>query len=324
MAIDASQLKNRTVENGSDQAFTGDAAQMIKTDGGGLVDPSLLGTAATGFDLQNTFWADSNATSIGDGTAASPFQSLQSAIDEAELLGQGTRKIIFVAAASAFDEDVTVTDGYLTIMGLGPFTLGDAALDKFDSTTERHFTWNTPSVNTDANKWDGLIIGTIMDDETSSTHTGYMNGFVISGNFLVNNTSSNSKNLQMRNVNVQGDVTVTANQSIQTYLRRCYFDGVFFSSSNGVILNIADSCEFDELVTIAQYNRIWQCDFAKGLTTTGPINSLRPSGIFQTYFKGVFTSTSELRLDATSNYFFNDNGATLAGGATKVLLHDET
>ena len=46
MPIDISELKNKSTETGSDQTFTGEPAQMIKTDAGGLVDPSLLPAVA--------------------------------------------------------------------------------------------------------------------------------------------------------------------------------------------------------------------------------------------------------------------------------------
>jgi len=282
----------------------------------------LLGKG--GLNLSNTMWADSNAKEAGDGSSAKPFKSLQDAVDAASALGQGVRKIIFVAAGSAFDEDVVVNNGFLSIMGLGPFTLGAADLDLWNSTTPRSFTYNATLPNTMQDRWDGLILGTIMDDESSSTHTAAMNGFTISGDMNFNNPSGSSKSLQLRNVKVQGNFTQTGNQSVQTYLRRCFFDNTFTGDSN-MQLNIADSCEFDGLVTVGAYCRIWQCQIQGGLTTGGvPITSLPPNGIYQTDFDGVFTGpANSLLLDPVTNYFFNNNGATLAGGATRVLIHDE-
>jgi len=78
------------------------------------------------------------------------------------------------------------------------------------------------------------------------------------------------------------------------------------------------------LVTVIQHNRIWQCEITNGFTTGGIINSLPPNGMYETNFKGVFTGPAgSLLLDTSSNYFFNTNSATLAGGATKVLIHDD-
>ena len=282
----------------------------------------LANTTDIGDGLSNTVCADSNASTSGDGSYGFPFKSLQAAVTAAESLGLGTRKIILVAAGSAFDEDVTISGGFMTIMGLGPFTLGDAALDKFDSTTPRNLTYNASNPNVSANKWHSLVLGTIMDDETSSTHTSYLNGFIISGDLTFNEIAGQSRNCQLRNVKVQGDYVQTGIGGVQTYLRRCFFDNGFTGSST--ILNVADSCEFDQLVTVIAHNRIWQCEFAAGMTTGSLINSLSPNGMYHTNFKGTFTGPAgSLLLDPVTNYFFNINGATLGGAATKVLLHDE-
>jgi hypothetical protein len=277
-----------------------------------------------GVSLSNTIWADSNASTAGNGSSGRPFKSLQKAVDAASALGQGIRKIIFVAAGSAFDEDVVVNNGFLTIMGLGPFTLGAADLDKWKSSTPRNFTYNATLPNTMQDRWDGLVLGTIMDDEASSTHTAAMNGFTISGDCTFNNPSGSSKNLQLRNVKVEGEFIQTGTQSVQTYLRRCYFVNSFTGDGN-MQLNIADSCEFNELITVGAHGRIWQCQIQGGLTTGGLTAALPPSGIYETDFTGTFTGPAgSFVLDAVTNYFFNNNITSLAGGATKVLLHDLT
>lgn len=285
------------------------------------VGPQLTDWIEAGsLNLSNTVYADSNAKSDGDGSPSQPFKSLQAAIDAAELLGKETRKVIFIAPGSAFDEDVVVTGGLMEIMGLGPWTLGDGVGSAFNSTTPRSFTYNSDGALTNG-KWPALVLGTIMDDEASSTHTAYLNAATISGDFIFNETHAVSHNLQMRNVKVQGNFTQTGAGGIQTYLRRCFFDNLFTGSS--VLLNIVDSCQFDQLVTCAGYARVWQCEFRAGLTTGALLNSLPPNGMFETNFKGVFTGpAASLLLDPVTNYFFNLNAATLAGGATRVLAHD--
>ena len=270
----------------------------------------------------NSIWADSKADRPGTGTFADPFRSLQSAVNAAQAIGASERKMIFVAAGSTFDEDVVVTGGIMHITGLGPWTLGDGKGTFFNSTTPRNFTYNSDGSLPDS-KWPSLILSTIMDDETSSTHTAYLNGFTISGDLIFNETNGISHNIQLRNVKVQGNYTQTGVGGVQTYLRRCFFDNTFTGSST--ILNICDSCQFDGLVTVSQHSRIWQCEFKSGMTTSGLINSLPPNGIYETSFKGVFTGPAgSLLLDPVTNYFFNLNSASLAGGATKVLLHDLT
>jgi len=276
----------------------------------------------TGARFAHTFYADSKAANGGDGSPDTPFNSLQAAINAAQQLPSDQRKIIIVAADSAFDEDVTVTGGLMMIMGLGPWTLGDAAGTAFNSTTARNFTYNSGGTLPDG-KWPSLVLGTLTDGETSSTHTAYMNGATISGDFIFNETHSISHNLQLRNVKVQGNFTQTGVGGIQTYLRRCFFDNLFTGSS--ILLNIAESCEFDGLLTVQSHGRIWQCEISGGMTTQSLNNSLPPNGMMQTNFSGTFTGpAASLLLDAVTNYFFNANGAVLAGGATRVLMHDET
>jgi len=283
----------------------------------------------SGGSAENTVWADSNATKEGDGSSSKPFKSLQTAIDQAQSkYGKFERKIVFVAANSAFDEDITVVGGLVTIMGLGAFTIGDAKGSAFSSTTPRNFTYQIDDAGSVDGKWPSIVIGTILDDETSSTHTAYLNACTISGDFLVTNPNAlaGSKNIQLRNVKVNGNYNTSdaAPHGMQTYLRRCYFNNDFNSPSG--LLNIVDSCQFDNLLNCAQYNWINKCEMRSGMTVTGaPLNSLPPNGIYGTNFKGVFTGpASSLLLDPVTNYFFNNNGASLAGGATKVLMHDET
>lgn len=278
-------------------------------------------TGPGGPGLSNSFYADSSAPAGGDGSNENPFSSLQDAVDAAESLGKETRKVIYVSAGSAFDEDITITGGLMEIMGLGPFTIGNALGTAFSSTTPRSLTYNDDGALTNG-IWPALTIATIMDDETSSTHTAYLNGCMISGDFNFN-SGSFSHNLQLRNVKVQGDYIQTGVGGVQTYLRRCLIDNDFTTSST--ILNIADSCQFDKLVNCTQYNRITQCEFRAGMTTGGVIASLPPNGIYNTNFKGVFTGPAgSLLLDAATNYFFNLNSASLGGAATKVLIHDIT
>jgi hypothetical protein len=292
----------------------------------GAADTDWVRTFGNGLDLANTIFADSNAEAGGNGSSAFPFNSLQAAINYVEAnFNKFERKIILVGANSAFDEDIVVTGGIMTIMGLGAFTIGDAAGSAFSSTVPRNFTYVIDDDTTDG-KWGSIVLGTILDDETSSTHTAYLNGCTISGDFLVTNSGAfaTSKNIQLRNVKVVGnyDTTGAGAAGLQTYLRRCFFDNLFNSPVG--LLNIIDSCQFDGLITSNSYNRIKDCEIRSGMTTGACSSSLPPCGFLNTDFSGVFTSASPMLLDAITNYHFNANGASLAGGATKLLLHDLT
>jgi hypothetical protein len=282
------------------------------------------GSGGSGSGLSNTIYADSNAASGGDGSMGEPFNSLQDAIDSAELLGKETRKIIMIASGSSFDEDITITGGLMEIIGLGPWNLGDGIepsvipYDPFGSSVPRSITYNSDGTLTNG-KWPSLVIGTIMDDESSSTHTAYLNAATISGDFIFN-AGGVSHNLQLRNVKIKGDYISSGVGGIQGYFRRCYFDN-FFTGTN-TFLNIVESCQFDKLVTCGSHARIWQCEFRDGMTT-GQLNSpLPPNGMYDTNFKGTFTGpVGSLLLDSETDYFFELNNASLAGGATKVFMH---
>jgi hypothetical protein len=275
------------------------------------------------YNLSRTIFADSSAAANGDGSAGFPFNSLQAAINAAEALGPAVRKLIVVASGSAFDEDVVVTGGLLEIIGLGPFTLGDGLGSAFSSTVARNFTWHGDAILPDG-KWPSLSISTEMNGETSSTHAAYMNGFVISGNLILTEALSHSRNLFLRNVKVSGNFAQTGSGGIQSFIRRCFFDNTV--TGPALLFNIVESTEFDGLLSILQYCRIWQCQIQGGMTVTGvPIASVPPVGMFQTDFSGAFTGPiASLQLDAATNYFFVANAASLAGGATKVLMHDLT
>lgn len=292
----------------------------------GPADTDWIKAFGGGLDFGKTIFADSNADAGGDGSSAFPFKSLQAAIDYVEANCEPfERKTILVGAGSAFDEDILVSGGLLSIMGLGAFIIGDGVGAAFASTTPRNFTLDYTLPQTDG-KWETLVLGTIMDEETSSTHTAYNNGVDISGDFIVTNSGGNvgSKNLQLRNVKVRGnfDSSAIPAHAVQTYLRRCFFDNTYNSPSG--ILNIVESCEFDGLLTALQYNRITFCQIQGGMTVSSSVGSLPPTGIFNTDFSGVFTSANPMQMDAVTNYYFNNNGASLVGGAVKTLLHDLT
>jgi len=133
-----------------------------------------------------------------------------------------------------------------------------------------------------------------------------------------------SVDMHFDSVKVFGDVDLTAKTGVTNiYLNRCYFDHAFNTSGANIV--IAESCEFDELVDVGSYSRIVDCEFSGGMTVTSVQNYLPPQGIYNTDFSGTFTGPAgSCLLDAVSNYWFKNNGAVLAGGATKVILGDLT
>jgi hypothetical protein len=92
------------------------------------------------------------------------------------------------------------------------------------------------------------------------------------------------------------------------------------SSGQGIIERVYN-CEFDGLITTTEFNSIENSEIDGGLTVSGVGNFMPPSGMFHVDFAGTFTGpANSARMDLSTDYFFRTNGASLAGGATKVIL----
>lgn len=294
-----------------------------------LTSESAKSTAmrTLGLNFQNVIYADSKAVGSNlDGSSAKPFNKLQKAIDKAKTFPVKDRVLILVSSGSSFDEDIVIPGGrMLSILGLGAWTIGNASGNNFASSSPRNVTWQI-NETTPTTFWETLIMGTLTNDETSSTHAVNAVGLDISGNFIVtgNGTSTQSLELHLHNVKVTGNYDTTGtSKGVQSYFRKCLFDSGFNSPSGA--LNIVESTQFDTTIICSQYCRMWQCEIKGGMTTSGIALALPPAGLFQCTFSGVFTGpASSLHLDTITNHYFITNGASLAGGATKVLLHNET
>lgn len=298
-----------------------DAADEVESQLGGSNSGSNSGS---GSGSSTIIYADSAAEDGGDGSFGAPFKSLQDAIDAAKAVGQEKRKVIEVAPNSAFDEDVKVTADHLAILSRGAWTLGAADQTYFGSSTARNFTWEQDSTNEPIDGRPTLILGSYIDGEASSTHIAYASGLVISGDLILTNpTVATTHELQLYGVDVKGDFDTTADSGIlNVYIRGVQFDGA--SNAPNMNLILAESVEFDDTLICSTYGRMLYCELGNGMTSSsGPGSFLPPSGFFGCDLSGAF-DTGDVHLDAVSNYFFNNNSATLSGGASRVLLHDET
>lgn len=276
----------------------------------------------------NTFYADSNASTGGDGSILKPYDSLQDAIDAAELLSDSVRKTIVVAGDSAFDEDITIKGGVLSIIGLGPFNIGDDAQTYKDSTTARNVLWELGDTTLPLSLRPTLRIGVLGQGDSSSTHPAAATACKISGTFTIDKGSAGPtvSELWMSNVKVKGALGKGASLAgigVNMYFDGCFFDSTFVGGSNFYLVE-ARNCEFDSLIDINSYCRIFDCEVSAGMTLAGtsPLTYIKPNGIYQSTLSGVFTgiSGSDILVDSSTNYKYTANGASLAGSATKTVM----
>lgn len=223
----------------------------------------------------------------------------------------------------AYDESLTIPDGrIINLIALGTVVLGDGAGSNWASTTPRNVNFSpTNSGVFSSDIKPALTIGAINPGDATSTFLAEANGFFISGDLQLNG-SGVSHTLNLFGVKLAGAMTKTSTglTNIQAY--RSYFVGALNLSAGSTILERIEECQFDALVTVDSYNYILNSEIKAGMTTvTGLVNTLPPNGMYHTTFTGTFTGpASSLKLDLASDFFFRANSASLAGGATKVIV----
>jgi len=258
----------------------------------------------------------------------SPFITIQGAVDgiggPPTSAADQKRRYIILIAPGAYDEDVVLPAArFIELLGLGPWVLGDGALENFASNTPRDLTIQS---NSDAEFPDAcrptVLIGTLVTGETSSTHAAYAAGAIISGQILYATVggAGTTIELHLNHVKVVGDFDSTGHTGgLNIYMYRCYMDAAF-TAPNGNIA-IAESCEFDGLITANDVCRMAHCDIDGGMTYAGFASLVPPRGLLGCDLAGAFTNGggSPLELDALSNYYFVASGATASNG--KTVLH---
>lgn len=232
---------------------------------------------------------------------------------------------------------------FLELLACGPVTLGDAAVGTpsaglFESTVPRSITWHNdqavedadnpgvppPPPDTEDVRRPTLVLGVFPQfGEMSSTHTGIASGWVISGDLIFTTGVVTSCEFHAQNVKVVGTVDGSADLGIRNcYIYRCKFEEIAWDNAN---FQVVESTEFDGPTVLATYGRLVHCEIDGGFTIGAFAPALPPGGMFGCDFAGTFTGpAASLQLDAATNFFFVGNGAALAGGATKVFMHDLT
>jgi hypothetical protein len=126
----------------------------------------------------------------------------------------------------------------------------------------------------------------------------------------------------------------------------CRFRGAILGPLNGVtqpetppayVLVTSFMSQYEKLVQVSKYGSLQLAAFGEGLTVSQVPTLFKlgvPPGLVNSTFNGTFefkvdpplnpppSAAGSLLLDSITNFWFNRNGATLAGGATRSLLFD--
>ncbi|WP_179134083.1 NTTRR-F1 domain [Halobacillus massiliensis] len=288
---------------------------------------------------ETVIWADSTAPGPGDGTPANPFNSLQAAVTAATsspiavALGMRARLTVLIASGSNFDEDILIPPArHIQLLGLGPWTLGNAQLANFASSVPRNITIQTSQAaeNVYLNQGPAFdarpvtVIGTLNNGTSVSTHTNYTDGAIISGNVSFLNTDPldpfTTIEFQLLNARVVGSIGPNMADphqgQINTYI---YHSRVNTIVDPGVRIQRMVDSQSDGILNVAVYSEISNSYIAGSVTVGGASSDVPPTGVFNSQFATI-TWTGPLTLDAASNYYFVNSGSTLMMGAKTILF----
>lgn len=324
-----------TLKRGSaadtDEVFevkNGAGSQVFTVSGEGVVKAgSALDVISPATVLNATYYVDPNGSDLNNGTMTSPFQTIQFALDSfgapVDAADERVRKQVIVASG-AYDEDLTIPHSGVFILTCdGVATLGDASLINNGSSVARTISWEDQPFGGDFGQLrPTLVLNALTTAEPTSTHPSYVNGWTISGGITLTTLSSaGSTELHMHNVKVIGQVNTTARAgSLGIFLSNVMLDSSLTAFGAGTeILHRADRCEFDGLISVAQFGRMTYCEIGAGMTVTAtPSTSFRPAGMYSSRISGTFTGVASSYL--IDNITYNISSPTLAGGATLDLI----
>ena len=255
----------------------------------------------------------------------------------------------FKVAPGRYDEAVTVPAARRVVFWAegGSVVIGDGAADSdFNSTVARDFIMLTNQTKEIGGARPFIKLGVLSSNETSSTHIAYAGGWIISGDFKheLDNTDliggpyqQTTHDVLLESVKVQGDFNFSYEFPVgtpvnlgatTTCLYNCFFDKLF--QGDNLNVSVAHMCEFDDVLDVTSVGRLVNCEISKGVSAYSNNNFVPPEGFINCFWKGSYPFTRKvgggavLKLDTITNYWFNTNSGSLAGGATRTLLHEET
>lgn len=263
-----------------------------------------------------------NTYHVGPGRKYTTIQSALTAIgDAASLADNQTPKTVFVDGG-VYDEDLVIPGGRLiSLIAVGSVVLGDGLGSNWSSTNARSITTNfLNALNFAGNPpRPALVMGAVVPSESTSTFVSQAAGWRVSGALNIAGDGS-THTIVLESTEITGIINKTSTGFTNFLARHSIFKGAVNMATAASLARI-DHCQFNALVTVESYNEIINSEVRAGMTVTANVDILPPSGMFNTDFSGVFTGpANSLKIDDTTNYFFEGNGATLGGAATKVLM----
>lgn len=270
----------------------------------------------------------------GDGAGShatlGSFSTIQAAINSipAGSAGASIRTVYSVLIPpGTYDEDlaIDITNRHIELVALGAVNIGLFNNAFWAASNTRNITITCSAGTVDSIR-STFGMGTFLPHGLgSTTHPAYSTAFRLSGSIIYNMTVVPFTDIDsMISADIFGDIdsSSTATHNIQLFLTRCHVRGQIKGTRNRI--QLADYCTFTGLVTCNSYSTIRNSSFAGGMTVgTASSGGFNPFGMVGTYFAGTFTGpASSMVLDSTSNYYFVANGATLAGGATQVIIEN--
>ena len=226
-----------------------------------------------------------------------------------------------------YDEDlaIDITNRHIELTALGAVNIGLFNNTFWAASNTRNITVTCTTGAIDSIR-SSLGIGTYIPYGTAqTTHPSYATQIRLSGSIIWNVTSVPFVDLELYlGGEVFGDIdgSSAVTHNFHLYFTRARVRGQVKGTRN--LIQFADWTVFTGLVTARAYSTIRNSVFSGGMTVSSASSAgVRPFGMVGTDFSGVFTGpASSMVLDSTTNYYFLTNGASLAGGATQVILEN--
>lgn len=266
------------------------------------------------------------APQAGTTTTYSTLQAAFNSIPAATSAATARQVYVVHVPSGTYEEDVTVNaeNRRILVVAHGSVALGQLTGASWGSGgTPRTLTvtYDTTTSSYDSVRpFFGITSKNPMADGMS-THQAYGSKFRISGDLVLTKTGASSISHEVYlETEVFGNMDCSTDAgNINVYTRQSRFRGTFGCSN--LRLQLADRTRFGGLVTTNVYSLIKDSVFDAGMTVSSAAIDLNPSAFLNTHFTGTFTGpASSLRLDGATNGWFISNGASLAGGATKVYV----
>ena len=289
------------------------------------IQNSGLGGASTGGFTQITLISGGNGA--GSPVVVGTYSTIQSAIDAVPtaITSVDIRTVYTILIPpGTYDEDLTIdiTDKHIQLTALGAVNIGLFNNTFWAASNTRNITI-TGTSNSISSIRPTFGMGTYIPYSTASTtHPAYSSEFRLSGSIIWSTTGVFHDYEISLTADIFGDINTSGavSSNFHLYLTRSHIRGSIIGTRN--LLQLADFCVFDGLVSGVSYSTLRTSTFSGGMTVTSASGGgVTPFGMFGCDFHGVFTGpATSMKLDGTTSYFFTLNGASLGGAATQVIL----